>query len=1020
MQMLVNTSVPRKTTYLGALGRRIALGGTAAALAMVLATTADAQSSTGNIQGFVRGPGGAPLSDATVVARDVQVGGTRGTMTNEAGFYNLAGLRPGTYALEVRRIGFSPQSRQTTVQIGQNIVVNFELGTATTTLSAVTVTAAPAVETRTSEIATNVTEQQINSLPTADRNFMSLAVLAPGVTVQGDQLDGQRKTFSAGAQGPDQVNVFIDGASYKNDILQGGVAGQDASRGNPFPRNAVQEYRVLTQNYKAEYQKASSAIITATTKTGGTKWEGNVFFNTLTRNWVALDRFDRDRRAAAEAAFKKNPAGGYNFSRPDYRRVQMGVSGGGPLSERFRLFGSYEGQEQDRANIVNIIPPSGYPALDSVNFAQYNGKFQSPFRSHLLFGKLTFLQSEQSTWDLSLSGRTENDIRNFGTLTAYTAATRFNNDVYTGVLKNVFTRGNILSEATASFQHYQYNPVPESPGPIARLYGFGCCATIGANRSAQDFTQRRASLREDLTYAGFQWAGQHVVKGGVNLDFVTYDVIKRNSETPLYVYETWFDSARTPERVEFQTGNPEFSDDNTQLGLYLQDDWTPVERLTFNLGIRWDYESNMLNRDYVTPTAIRDSLVKYQDRLFAPLDQERYFTDGSQRDAFLGAFQPRVGASYSIDEGQRTTLFGGWGIYIDRTLFDLTTEESFAQQHPSYLIRFRPAGSPPDPNRTEFDPSLLTRGKAATDSLAQLSQFRTPEIKLLPNDLRPPMSQQFTAGVRQLIGSWALEAAYTGVRSKNVPTFSFVNMNFVCPTRSFGTPGCFVENRIPGFGTVLFLDDNGKTWYNALAVKADRVYRESRPGFGWGAGIAYTLAERETEGYNDNFSFVNASDYPRQVRNDERHRIVSNFIVDLPYLFGVQMSGLITLGSGVRYDRGDRFGCERVVAADPSTCTIRTFQPGEGVPEQHSFFGLGNWGYRSVDLHLRKDFLNFAGNRLGVTADLLNVFNYQNYGGYSNAYRTTNPDGTYNTNFARPGRVITDPRRFQLGAEYNF
>jgi hypothetical protein len=105
-------------------------------------------------------------------------------------------------------------------------------------------------------VATNVTRQQVENLPTPDRNFLGLAQLAPGTQLQGDSLDGTRRTFTAGAQGADQVNVFIDGASYKNDILQGGVAGQDASRGNPFPRNAIREFRVITQNFKAEYQKA--------------------------------------------------------------------------------------------------------------------------------------------------------------------------------------------------------------------------------------------------------------------------------------------------------------------------------------------------------------------------------------------------------------------------------------------------------------------------------------------------------------------------------------------------------------------------------------------------------------------------------------------------------------------------------------------------------------------------------------------------------------------------------------------
>src|SRR5439155_11037110 len=145
---------------------------------------------------------------------------------------------------------------------------NFQLSQTGVQLSAVQITATN-TETRTSEQATNVSAQQIENLPTASRNFLDLAQLAPGVTITEDRINGQFRTFSAGGQPASAVNLFIDGTSFKNDLTTGGVSGQDASRGNPFPRNAIQEYRVISQNFKAEYQKASSAIITATTKTGG-------------------------------------------------------------------------------------------------------------------------------------------------------------------------------------------------------------------------------------------------------------------------------------------------------------------------------------------------------------------------------------------------------------------------------------------------------------------------------------------------------------------------------------------------------------------------------------------------------------------------------------------------------------------------------------------------------------------------------------------------------------------------------
>src|SRR4051812_9742220 len=255
--------------------RNVGLGGRHAALVLALlfaasGRDAQAQTSTGTIRGHVTGPGGAPAAEVQVSARNVESGVPRGAQTRDDGTYVLLGLVPGTYDFTVRRIGFSPLTRRVVVQIGATQIQDFALSAQAVTLGTVAVTAAPTIETRTSEVATNVTAQQIQNLPTSSRNFLDLAALAPGVTVTEDRVNSTNfKTITANGQPASSVNLFIDGTSLKNDITSGGIAGQDASRGNPFPRNAVQEYRVIAQNFKAEYQKASSAVITATTKSGG-------------------------------------------------------------------------------------------------------------------------------------------------------------------------------------------------------------------------------------------------------------------------------------------------------------------------------------------------------------------------------------------------------------------------------------------------------------------------------------------------------------------------------------------------------------------------------------------------------------------------------------------------------------------------------------------------------------------------------------------------------------------------------
>src|SRR5438094_987356 len=562
----------------GQLGRGLFFSMVVVALA---AAAALAQTSTGSIRGYVTDAQGAALAEARVTAVNRQTRATREATTQHNGFYSLPGLVPGEYDLTVRRIGSAPQARRVRVLIGEVLTLDFQLGASAVEVQAVTVVAERTVETRTSEVATNVTQEQINNLPTPSRNFLDLASLAPGTSTQNDRLNGTARAFSAGAQAADQTNLFIDGASYKNDLIHGGSVGQDRSRGNPFPRNAVQEYRILTQNYKAEYQKASSAIITATTKSGGNVWTGNAFYSYQNKDLVALDTFARAT---------KTP-------KPDYSRNLVGLSAGGPLiKERLRFFGSYEGNYQNRSNQVNIVPPTGFPALDTIDFASRNGFAGSPFRSTLVFGKLSYDASAHSSVELSVNTRHETDIRDFGApdniRRPLESGVYFTNDVTTGILKYNHFSGAWLDEVAVSYQRSRDNPSPV-PGsePISRLFNNfpGGDAQLGPDITIQDFTQKRTALRNDLTYSGLQWSGQHVIKTGVSIDFLNYSALKENGVIPRFFYDSlghdplaYPDSFKLPDRVEFRVGNPNFLADNMQVGAYVQDDWSPTPRLTLN------------------------------------------------------------------------------------------------------------------------------------------------------------------------------------------------------------------------------------------------------------------------------------------------------------------------------------------------------------------------------------------------------------------------------------------------------
>jgi hypothetical protein len=963
-----------------------------------------AQTTTGTVRGMVTGTANAPLTGAQVSARNVESGIPRATQSRDDGTYVLPGLLPGTYDFTVRRIGYSPVTRRIVVQIGATQIQDFNLSAQAVTLSAVSVTAAPTTETRTSEVATNITPQQIQNLPTTTRNFLDLAALAPGVTVTDDRTNTTSfKTISANGQGPNSVNLFIDGTSLKNDITAGGIAGQDASRGNPFPRSAVQEYRVIAQNFKAEYQKATSAVITATTKSGGNTWSGSALISYQNKNMIALDSFQR--------AAKNAP--GSTFQKPDYKRTLTALSIGGPIVQnKTHIFASYEGNYQDRASQVNIAaPPAGFPALDTVNVTKYNGFFTSPFKENLFFGKLDNSFSDNSYMELSFNNRHETDVRDFGGNTPLIGATNYRQDVTIAQLKHSYNKGAMLNEAKIDYTNFRRNPSAATPDIYLRHYFYpGGEALIGSYRTTQDFTQRDVGLRDDITYTGFSWAGDHVFKGGVSVDFVNYHGIKVNNGLPEFQYvatnngQTY--NYQNPFQLIYQTGNPNFNGNNSEIGAYIQDDWTPMRRLTFNLGVRWDFETNMVDRHFVSPQNAVDTLIKYNDSLPNPLNLNDYIANGHNRKPFYGAFQPRLGFSYAVDDANQTTVFGGWGLFYDRLQWDLySTDPMQKVSNPTFTVAFAPPGVAPGPGQIAWNNSYLTASRATLDQLVHTSG--APEIWFIQNNYKVPKSQQANVGVRHLFGQFATTVSFVYVHAYDMMALNWANFGvhdttgLCCTSFNLGAHG---------FSNFIYSTNDVETWYKAVQLQLDRPYSKAAPrSIGWGAGLSASYGTRDLKGTDflgDEFSFPTSASIPRHPSNDEKYRFVGNWITDLPYLFGIQFSGLVTVGGKYKQDVGctNRF-CPNSTPQNPN---LNPYVRG-------GFTVPGTFPYQTVDVRFRKDFPNLGQRNLsyGITLDVFNALNHTNLGCY-------NTGDVTNKNFGTAGCVVTDARRYQLGAEIDW
>lgn len=940
-------------------------------LLLLAATSAFAQTaSTATIRGHVTNQSGAAVANAEVNAVGTQTGFVRTVTSRPDGTFTLDGLRPGAYNIVVAAPGLEPSSQDVTVLLGQNLAMDVRMSGSTVLRESITVVGNQAIETKTSEVATNVTTHQIENLPQDDRNFLNFAALAPGVRLS---KDPQRKTFAGDAQDAEQTNIFIDGVSTKNDVLQGGTSGQDSSRGNPFPQSAVQEFRVITQNYSAQYDHASSAIITAVTKSGGNDFKGQAFVYYQPKRWVA--------------ATKKNFQFSTLSSNTSYHRTQPGISLGGPImKDKLNFFVTYEGDNEQATTPVTITIPQ-YAS----QFSQYTGNFPAPFKSTLGFGKLSWQAATNQLFDFSVNYRREHETRDFGGQRSFESATEIRNYVYGGTLRNQWNNSSSLNEATLSFQKYGWEPTPLNPGLVGKRYFTPSFTTIirtGGNSTLQKFDQRRLELRDNYNFAPITLAGTHSFQVGGNLDFMHYNVNKSLNGNPEFKFlpNAAGVFSDIPFEADFGIGNPLLSISNNEYGIYGQDSWVVNNNLTFNLGLRWDYESKMLDSDYVTPAnitaALKGKSFTFDNRTIRIPDE--FFSTGSEREPYKNEWQPRVGFTYDLKGDSKSVLFGGWGKYYDRLFLNSTLDERFRLQFPVYRFTFSPDGS----RGVKWDPKYYT-----IPGLQQLiaSGAARPEIFLLSNNTKPPYSTQANVGFRQAFGAWLGTFSYNVVRAKRGITY-------------VSASGTCCAAFVPGFGNIIINDPVGKSfWYDAQSVTLERPFTGQQGG--WGARFVYTHA-KATQNGNDLFSLdlPSASAYARHpVPGSEPNHFNASAIFGIPW--DMRFSTNVTLSSGgatpiTDFSKGFDFASR-----------LATGVKNGAVYPQKS----GGFGFRNVDFRLSKDF-HLLGTTVGLIGEVFNAFNFTNFGCLSDFRAPDTNPATLGT----PGCVVTLGRREQIGLKVNF
>jgi len=298
-----------------------------AAFAIVLMASAaisvKAQSFTGSISGTVVDQAGAAINNATVTLIAVETGRTRTATTDVEGEYNFPSLLPGEYKIRIAASGFSTREITTRLSVAQQLRLDGQLsvGSENETLNITAGEGGVAVETQNSQLSNVVNQRQVTELPLISRNPYDLITLSAGVTDSPDRGSGNQRGsgFSVNGQRSQSSNFVLDGGE-NNDTFT-------SQRGQDVPLDAIQEFRVQTNNYTAEYGRGAGFVANVVTKSGTNQFHGSAY------------EFNRNSALAANDSFNNTN----DFSKSFFNRNQFGFSVGGPvIKDKTFFFGSAE------------------------------------------------------------------------------------------------------------------------------------------------------------------------------------------------------------------------------------------------------------------------------------------------------------------------------------------------------------------------------------------------------------------------------------------------------------------------------------------------------------------------------------------------------------------------------------------------------------------------------------------------------------------------------------------------------
>src|SRR5262245_45348686 len=309
----------------------------AAALSAIVSLNAQAQTETGQISGKVTDQNGALVSNASVTIKSTSTGATRTAATSAEGFFIVTSLQPGVYDVTVKAQGFGDKVTQVNVTVGAKVSVDVSLAVSQIAAGVVEVVATGGIEVNTThqELSSVVSGKQITELPTLTRNPYDLVVIS-GNNAQDPNgaTAGRGVNYSINGQRAASTNILLDGSDNNNTFT--------ASIGQSVPLDSVQEFRVITSNFSAEYGRASGGIVNVATKSGTNNFHGAAYeFNRVAA--LASNGFDNNAQGLPKGGFTRN---------------QFGYTIGGPIKrDKLFFFNKTEWiRVRSAGPVINVVP----------------------------------------------------------------------------------------------------------------------------------------------------------------------------------------------------------------------------------------------------------------------------------------------------------------------------------------------------------------------------------------------------------------------------------------------------------------------------------------------------------------------------------------------------------------------------------------------------------------------------------------------------------------------------------------